>query len=436
MYPNESKLRHLTDQLILFSQLQHEYGAQGIAAVFAKAEHALQTYLDELQALPVDSKLAAQEPNELAEIRALRPDGPRRLWNTIDEPLYREKLEGALLGRFAGNVLGVPVEGWSLARMEDLARENGDPFPPADYWKRVPQPFERAHGHSPRESYTREKMNGVPVDDDLAYTLLGLLIAEAYGPDFTTEDVAQAWLRYLPLAYTAEEITLRNLKAGLPPRDAGRVQNPFTEWIGADIRSDPWGYLAPGFPERAAELAYRDAYVSHRRQGIYGEMFFSAAIAAAFHVQDPLEAIALALTEIPADCLLARHVRWALDEAPRITNYRQAHQAVTERFPGMSGAHTLNNACLTVFGLSIGKTDLTRVIGETVAMGLDNDCTAATAGSIVGAIVGKSGIPAHWYQNFNNTIHSYLIGEPQFALTDVVERFTRQAMRIYSHSSR
>ncbi|MBI3242552.1 MAG: ADP-ribosylglycohydrolase family protein [Chloroflexi bacterium] len=430
-YPDESKLRHLLEQLHLYSHLKHDYGAPGIEALLTKAEQALQATLEELQTLPVNAELAQQEPNHLAGIRQLRPNGPRRLWDSIDHAVYREKLEGALLGRMAGCILGVPVEGCSPSFMENLARENEDPFPPADYWKYVPQPFELHNERSPREAYTRTKMNGVPVDDDLVYTLLGLFIVEACGPDFSTEEVGKAWLNYLPLAYTAEEITLRNLKAGIPALEAGAFQNPFTEWIGADIRADPWGYMAPGYPELAAEMAYRDAYLSHRRQGIYGEMFFSAAIAAAFQVKDPLEAIQIGLTEIPADCQLARHVCWALAEAPHITNYRQARQAVEHRFAGMSGAHTLNNACLTIFGLAIGKTDFSRVIGETVAMGMDNDCTAATAGSIVGAIVGKAGIPQHWYQNFNNSIHTYMIGTPRLAITDVIERFTEQTTQVY-----
>jgi ADP-ribosylglycohydrolase len=190
--------------------------------------------------------------------------------------------------------------------------------------------------------------------------------------------------------------------------------------------------MAPGYPELAAEMAYRDAYLSHRGQGIYGEMLFSAAIAAAFELQDPLDAIRVGLTEIPAGSQLAHHVRWALTQAPRITTHRQARQAVDQRFEGMSHAHAVNNACLTVFGLSIGKTDFTRVIGETVAMGLDNDCTAATAGSIVGAIVGRAGIPRHWYQGFGDRIDSYLIGHLEFAISDVVERFAVQAARVLS----
>src|SRR5690606_12378034 len=96
------------------------------------------------------------------------------------------------------------------------------------------------------------------------------------------------------------------------------------------------------------------------------------------------------------------------------------------------GAHTLNNACLTIFGLAIGGTDFTRVAGGTVAMGVDNDCTAATGGSIVGAIIGKAGIPEHWYQHFNNRIATYMNGLPEMALSDVLERFVTQAARVYA----
>ena len=49
-------------------------------------------------------------------------------------------------------------------------------------------------------------------------------------------------------------------------------------------------------------MAYRDAYISHRKNGIYGEIFFSAAITAAFTVDNPLDALKIGLSEIPKDC--------------------------------------------------------------------------------------------------------------------------------------
>lgn len=429
-YPDLPDVRHLVERLTLYSQLKHERGAGSIEPILDRAADALRAAVEELKRLPEDEVLARREPSAYDAIRALRPDGPRRLSAAFDEARYRERVEGALLGRFAGCTLGAPVEMWAVERMAALAEETGMAFPPEDYWRYIPEPRTLRYQLSPREAYTRDRMDGVPVDDDVVYTVLGLLVAEAAGPDFTTDDVAAAWLRWLPYACTAEEIALDNLRAGVPAAVAAERDNPYCEWIGASIRADPWGYLAPGWPARAARMAYRDAYLSHRRQGLYGEMFFAAAIAAAFVVDDPVEALEIGLTEIPRACAFAGAVRWALDRAPEIRSYRDARDAVDERFAGMHRTHTINNACLTVWGVTIGGTDLTRVIGETVAMGLDNDCTAATAGSLVGAVVGRTGIPAHWHARFHDTVHTYLIGHPRFSIADLVNRFTEQARRI------
>ena len=430
-YPKMPDLRGLVSELELRVQLKAEHASRGIAPVLRGAERALRASLRELKRLPPDARLARREPDGFAAIRALRPPGPRRLWSAFDRTVYRERLKGALLGRFAGCTLGSPVEFWDIERMERLARENGQAFPPTGYWKRVPDPDGKRYNLSRRESYTAGGMDGVPVDDDLAYTLLGLLIVEEHGPGFMVGDVGKAWLKYLPVACTAEKVALENLKRGVPARKAADRENPYIEWIGAWIRSDPWGYLAAGWPERAAELAYRDAFISHRRQGIYGEMFFAAAIAAAFAADDPLDAIRAGLTEIPRECALAEAIRWALKVAPAAKDHRRAREMMEAEFRGMARAHTINNACLVVWGLAIGGRDFTRVIGETVAMGMDNDCTAATAGSICGAVVGGHGIPAAWTRRFNNTVHSYLIGRPRFTITGLIERFTRQAERMW-----
>ena len=426
-YPELPNYKHIASQLELYAQLKHEYGAAGIAPILERAGSAMAEALASLQALAESAEVSTREPNDLSEIKALRPDGPRRIWKSLPEAVYRDRLEGAMLGRFAGCTLGAPVEFWSVESMENWATEIGDTFPNTDYWSEIPNRHHLRYSVSRCDEYTRPKMKEVPVDDDIAYTLLGLLTAEDSGLNFSIGDNGKAWLKYLPYACTAEDVALRNLKAGIPAELAGETNNPFCEWIGADIRSDPWGYMAPGYPEFAADMAYRDAYVSHRRNGIYGEMFFSAAVAAAFTVDNPVTALEIALTEIPAGCALAVAIRWALSVAPEIRDYKQARAAVEAHFVGMHPVHTNNNACLTVWGLTIGGTDVTRVIGETVAMGMDNDCTAATAGSIVGAVVGKKGVPEHWYRPFNGTVRSYLIGHPIFSIADLLERFARQA---------
>lgn len=429
-YPNVSDFTGLIEHLKLYAALAHEHGAEGVEALLDDARASLTEAARQLQELPDDAELSSREPDALSDILAARPAGPRRISNAVPED-YSDRLAGAFLARSAGCTLGAGVEGWSIEGMKNLARELGTPYPPVDYWEYLPDPYQLRYSFSPRFEYTRPALNGIPVDDDLTYTILGLLIVEDHGPSFTVKEVADAWQRYLPYAATAERVALDNLRNGVSASAAAVVDNPYREWIGADIRSDPWGYMAPGWPERAAEMAYHDAYISHRRTGIYGEMYFSAAVAAAFAVDDPVEALRIGLSEIPADCGLARAVRWALEEAPRIRTYRDARDAVDERFPGMSPVHTTNNACLTIWGITIGGTDITKVIGETVAMGMDNDCTAATAGSIVGAVVGKGGLSEHWYEPFGDLMETYIVGHPRLSISDVLARFEAQARRVH-----
>ena len=413
-----------------WAQHKAETGAAGVAEKMAEIKALLADKLTELRALPEDAALRAAEPDDLDGIRALRPPGARRYWSELPEAIYRDRLEGAWLGRCAGNALGSIVELWAPEKMEDWAAYLGDAFPPEDYWSEAERPFEYKYETSLRDAFTPAKMDGVPTDDDLIYTQVGMLVLEDYGIDFTVDDVGAAWIKYLPVSPASP--VLGNLQAGVAPTEAATVDNPTQFWIIGDIQSDPWGYAAPGYPEKAAEFSWRNSTVCSRRNGIYGAMYFSAAIAAAFALGDPMKALEAGLSEIPADCVLANEARWALDVAGDIKDYRAARAAADERYAGMHPVHTINNVALTIWGLRIGGDDFTKVIGETVAMGLDNDCTAASAGSIFGAAYGKDAIPEQWTRNFNNKAHSFIIGTAEFAIDDMIDRFTALAQQVHA----
>ena len=420
----------LAEQVALWADLRHEQGGNP-DRVLRRVRTELSRAVRELERTKPGRDSAENEPDALADIRALRPKGPRKLWERLPSKGLRDKLLGAWHGRAAGCTLGVPVESWSVEDMVGLASLGGQDFPPTDYWAVYPQSARVHYGTCVMADYLKGQIRNVPVDDDLGYTLLGLLVLEEFGPDFTTTDVGNAWTTHLPIACTAEDVALRNLKSGVSAGKAGERGNPFQEWIGADIRSDPWGYAAMGWPEKAAEFAYRDAFLSHRKNGIYGAMFFAAAIAAAFVVDDPLEALRIGLTEIPRNCRLARDLRWALRRAPTLNGWKEARDLVAKRFEGMHHVHTNNNACLTVFGLALGCGDFTKTIGYCVAMGFDNDCTAATAGSILGAVLGSKGIPAHWWKPFRNRTVTYLKDCPPMKNTHIAQRFETQARRVW-----
>ncbi|MDO4567197.1 MAG: ADP-ribosylglycohydrolase family protein, partial [Oscillospiraceae bacterium] len=364
--------------------------------------------------------------SDYGEILSLRAPAPALEKAPRGEEL-KDKLEGALLGRLAGCILGVPVEMYSVSLMEDLARLTNTPFPPTDYWEDVLRPDDIQYNVSPRYEYAKKNLRGVPVDDDIAYTLIGLLLMERCGFDFTAEDVAQLWDELVTIACTAEEAALKNYRSGVRASRAADINNPYDDWIGAMIRSDPFAWARPGDPERAARMAFYDASFSHRAGGIYGEMFWAAAQSAAFCAKNAEQALRAGLAQIPEGSRLFADLVWALESAPSLKDWREARRAVDERFKGMSEVHTNNNSCLAAFGLLLGGGDFTKTISITVAMGLDNDCTAATAGSLAGALFGKKKLSPHWYEPFGDEIRTYLKGFERFSIKEVAERFFRLA---------
>ncbi len=374
-----------------------------------------------------------QERDDLMSIRRRRPPRGRRVIPLeVDGDELGDRILGALLGRAAGCILGIPCEGMSKEDIAAAARRMGRPYPLDEYWPADPkgaEGHELHYGITPREKFLKPNIEYIGADDDLAYTILGLLILEQYGLDFTSQDVGAAWLKYLPLACTAEAVALENLRQGLQPPETALVDNPHGEWIGAAIRADAWGYVAPGLPQAAAELAWRDARVSHIGEGIYGEMFWAAVIAGAIAHAEVGKALSVGLGEIPRDCELAGLINRTLAWYEEGREWEQTVQQIYEACAGMHPVHVINNAALTVAGLLYGAGDFERTITLTVSAGLDTDCTGATAGSVAGAILGAKRLPAKWTEPLGERMETYLRGcEQGLSVKDVAVRFTRLAV--------
>jgi ADP-ribosylglycohydrolase len=386
--------------------------------------------------LPQRPDFHYREPSDLDGIRAARPDGPRALGQRLAQADLDDKTLGAWLGRAAACLLGKPCEGWSRERIERALRAL-DAWPLADYWPVVhdlPEGFvhrsrtEAEAGKiaypAPDDSSLRENITRMTRDDDMDYPILGLHVLETHGPAFTTADVGNAWLHLLPYGcvYTAERMAYRNLVNELKPPATAIFCNPYREWIGAQIRADIFGWACPGNPERAAELAWRDASLSHTKNGIYGEMFFAALLAAAFVESDLRRLIEIGLSEIPDNCRLSEAVLDTVEWCDRDPDWQATWKHINEKYGHYHGVHTINNAAVVLMGLLHGGGDYDRAITIAVMGGWDTDCNGATAGSVMGAILGAKALPGKWVAPLNDRISSIVIGYTDTRLSDLARR--------------
>jgi len=407
-----------------------------------------------LVAIPVSDDFPFEEPSDLEGIRARRPLGPRREDIPYDEAQLYDRLYGAWLGRCAGCALGKPVEGFmeprgDLASWERVKRYltaiSPDEWPIRDY---IPahSPAEEETGRAGCPLSTREQIAFMESDDDIRYTVIGQIVMMAKGRDFDTVDVARAWENHLPYGYvcTAETQAYRNLvtryKRGL--RGVGDVdwtwvamnENPYREWIGAQIRVDSFAYAAPGDMELAAEFAWRDARLSHVKNGIYGEMLCGAMIAGAFVHDEPLTIVKAALAEIPETSRLHKDVTDTIgicaDHRFDAGEFEAVIKDIYDLLGHYHAVHTNNNAALVVASLLLGQRDLEKVIGIAVMGGWDTDCNGATAGSIAGAMLGAAALPDKWTAPLHDTLKSNIIDYHPIAISECARRSVEIAKKV------
>lgn len=394
-------------------------------------EAALRSLYERLMALPVRPDFPYVEPSDLEGIRAERPPGPRRMPLTLsDEELY-DRIYGAWLGRCAGCALGKPVEMWSAESIRTYLEGVGA-YPLGNY---IPERSVDEEGNPLQAGCVPSTLGNIRYmerDDDLDYTIIGLKVIEERGLAFTTEDMGSHWLDSFPYlrVYTAERRAYLNLVNELPLHLIPFHLNPYREWIGARIRADLWGYVTPGWPELGAELAHRDAALSHAKNGIYGEMFVSAMLSAAFVTSDIEEIIEMGLSEIPQRSRLAEAVRDTLAWVEESPQWGDTLAKVMAKYGDYSPVHTINNTAIVLLGLLYGRSDLEQTICISVMCGMDTDCNGATTGSIVGAMRGVGNLPPKWIEPLSDRLLSLVPGFHDNKISDLARRTLTVARQI------
>lgn len=365
------------------------------------------------------------EPSDYPSIQTHKPKRRHYFDKPLSEEALKDKVSGAWIGRLSGCLLGKPIEGWQSKDIQKLLKETNN-YPMNRYLMRKEFSEQWLKKTDPNRTWADTLEGCAPIDDDTNYTVLAMKLVQQIGKEFTSDDVLEAWLNWLPMlaTCTAERVAYRNAANGLLAPETATHFNPYREWIGAQIRADFFGYINIGHPDLAAEMAFRDARISHIKNGIYGEMFVAAMIAAAAVCDDVVTVIEAGLDEIPARSRLRKDIQTVLEWHTTQWTYNQCITEIHKLYDESDGhgwCHTNPNAMLVVTALLYGDKDFGKSVCMAVQPGFDTDCNGATTGSILGMMLGEKLIPHCWIEPHQNWLATSIQGYPKVSVETLVE---------------
>ena len=336
-----------------------------------------------------------------------------------------ERFRAAWQGRISGCLLGKPVEMISMREgpegLHSFLKDSGS-LPLRDYVKYMDHEMLRGAN----KKCCLGMMDKAEVDDDITYLVLALMMMEQHGIDLTTDDVARSWINLLPVGatFTAERDSYLKLieKSNMAYQFGGPRSFDFEEindgeyndWIGAQIRIDMYGWVLPGKPKLAAELARRDASLSHRDCAVEASAYI-AALCALIPVSSTREAAVLSALELidsESDAYKAVEIG--------IQNKNQPATNLHEYYGDMSPVHSLNNLAVVVWAFLSFQDSFDEAIGETICCGWDTDCTGATVGGLLGLAQGS--IPSSWTDPWQGRVLTAIAGVGELDLEQLVQR--------------
>lgn len=258
-------------------------------------------------------------------------------------------------------------------------------------------------------------------NDDLTFEIAFLLAMLAYGRQVKSAQIADFWVSLIPYGWSAEDVALKNLLSGIKPPLSGALNNPYREWIGAQMRGSVCGMAAPGCPLEAARLAWIDGQISHCNNGIIGEVFNAVMTSLAFVENDIRKILSRTIDLLPKNSQYYSVVKFALDTCQQVNTAEEAFLICEEKFQTYNLVHAYPNAAIEVISLWFGAGDYNDTIYLTGLAGLDVDCNAGQAGNILGIINAEKGLDEKWTKPIGTKIKTYVRNHENISIDELVK---------------
>ncbi|MFA5420268.1 MAG: ADP-ribosylglycohydrolase family protein, partial [Bacteroidales bacterium] len=210
--------------------------------------------------------------------------------------------------------------------------------------------------------------------------------------------------------------------------------------IDFQIEADFAGLMSPGMVNTASEICDKIGHIMNSGDGWYGGVYVAAMYSLAFVSNDIEYVVNEALKAIPAESEFYQCISDVVKWHSKFPNdWKQTWFEVERKWSADIGCpygvfHNFNidakiNAAYIVIGLLYGKGDFSKTVENATRCGQDTDCNPASAGGILGTILGYSNIPEAWKKGVY-PVEDLDFKYTSMSLNDVYEIGTKHAMQI------
>ena len=304
--------------------------------------------------------------------------------------LTREQLGNKIRGGWAGQVIGCTFGGPTEFNFQGTMIQDYQPIE----WN--------------EEQMEWYYLNAPGLYDDIYMDLTFVDVIDREGVDAPAASHARAFAHAGYSLWHANQAARYNILQGMEPPASGYWENnPHADDIDFQIEADFAGLMNPGMVNSASDMCDRVGHIMNYGDGWYGGVYVAAMYALAFYSDDAEYVVREALKSIPGESEFYQCIRDVIgwyEEYPE--DWKQNWFEVQRKWSsdigcpdGVFDAFDIDakiNAAYIVIGLLYGEGDFGRTLEISTRCGQDSDCNPASAGGILGTMIGYDAIPVEW----------------------------------------
>jgi hypothetical protein len=292
----------------------------------------------------------------------------------ISPDVLKDKIAGGWAGKMIGVTYGAPTEFRAMCKtFEDSIK------------------------------WTTKDIKGSVWQDDIYVQLTFLMTMDQYGMDAPTKKFQELFAKAGYWLWHANMQARKNYFDSIfPPQSGSPAYSMHADDIDFQIESDYLGFMCPGMPQTATNMADKIGHIMNYGDGVYGGIFVAALYCEAFFETDIPKIIDKAMLSIPEKSAYHAIIQDVVDlHRQNPEDWKTAWNKLDTKWGrnDICGAGLdfnidakLNGAFIAM-GLLYGDGDPQKTLEISTRCGQDSDCNPSNAMAVLGVIKGFSGLP-------------------------------------------